>query len=387
VTAPIAQPGLRALLDRRERTVDVAFAGLLLVLCLLAGVRGHGWAAYALTGALVAPLALRRRWPTAVFGAIAAAALVQFAAGLRLGADVALLIALYSVAAHATRARLLACFAVLQAGIVLVAVRWSVYEARLYVLGLLTSIAVAGAVLGANARTRRQYVRSIVDRAERLERERDQQGQLAAAAERTRIARELHDIVAHNLTVMTALADGAGFAARSDPARAAETMATVSSTGRQALAEMRRLLGVLRDGDGGAVLAPQPGLAQLDELLEQVRGAGLPVALRVEGTPRALGAGVELTVYRLVQEALTNTLKHAGAGVSAALRLRYEAGAIDVELTDDGAPAALAATATPAGAGLAGMRERVAVFGGAVDAGPLDAGGWRVHARLAVPAR
>jgi signal transduction histidine kinase len=156
-------------------------------------------------------------------------------------------------------------------------------------------------------------------------------------------------------------------------------MAQVSRTGRHALAEMRRLLGVLR-ADGDAALAPQPGLADLDVLLEQVRAAGLPVTFETTGTPVALGSGAELTVYRLVQEALTNTLKHAGAGAQATVRLRYEGDGIDVEVTDDGRGPALVGAD---GQGLSGMRERAAVYGGAVEAGPQATGGWRVHARLA----
>jgi signal transduction histidine kinase len=330
------------------------------------------------TIALVVPLVWRRRAPMAVFLAIAAIAFAQWLRDFALTSDVALLVAIYTVAVHESRRRLVGAAVILEIGIVLATARWA-FNSQALVLVFLTGMATAAVVLGLNVRTRRAYLASLEERAAQLERERDQQGQLAAAAERARIAREMHDIVAHNLSVMVALADGAGFMAPSDPARSAGAMEQVSRTGRHALGEMRRLLGVLR-ADGEAALAPQPGLADLDVLLEQVRAAGLPVTFETTGAPVALGSGAELTVYRLVQEALTNSLKHAGAGAAATVRLRYEEGAIDVEVTDDGRGRALVSAG---GQGLSGMRERAAVYGGEVDAGPAPTGGWRVHVRLA----
>jgi signal transduction histidine kinase len=267
--------------------------------------------------------------------------------------------------------------AVLEAGVLLAAARWA-HGTFLLVFVFLTGMATAAVVIGVNVRTRRAYLAALEERAAQLERDRDQQGQLAAAAERARIAREMHDIVAHNLSVMVALADGAGFMAASNPARSIGAMAHVSKTGRHALGEMRRLLGVLRD-DGAAALAPQPGLADLDALLERVRAAGLRVTLQVSGRPIALGSGAELTVYRLVQEALTNTLKHAGPDAQATVRLSYEDDGIDVEVADDGSGRTLVSAG---GQGLPGMRERAAVYGGAIEAGPAATGGWRVHTRL-----
>jgi signal transduction histidine kinase len=330
------------------------------------------------TIALVVPLVWRRRAPMTVFLAIAAIAFAQWLRDFALTSDVALLVAIYTVAVHESRRRLVGAGVILEVGIVLATARWA-FNSQALVLVFLTGMATAAVVLGLNVRTRRAYLASLEERAAQLERERDQQGQLAAAAERARIAREMHDIVAHNLSVMVALADGAGFMAPSDPARSAGAMEQVSRTGRHALGEMRRLLGVLR-ADGEAALAPQPGLADLDVLLEQVRAAGLPVTFETAGAPVALGSGAELTVYRLVQEALTNSLKHAGAGAAATVRLRYEEGGIDVEVTDDGRGRALVSAG---GQGLSGMRERAAVYGGEVDAGPAPTGGWRVHVRLA----
>ena len=201
----------------------------------------------------------------------------------------------------------------------------------------LSALAIAAGVLGTSVRHRRALLASLEDRAARLELERDQQGLLAAAAERARIAREMHDIVAHNLTVMIALADGAVFAAERAPEKATTAMETVSATGRQALTEMRRLLGVLRDDEARhRCCCHSPGVPQIDQLVEQVRAAGLPVTLEVAGDGRALPAGAQLTVFRLVQEALTNTLKHAGASAAAACACATPGDGVDVEVTDTG---------------------------------------------------
>ena len=171
---------------------------------------------------------------------------------------------------------------------------------------------IASALLGISVQNRRALLASLQERAARLELERDQQGRLAAAAERARIAREMHDIVAHNLTVVIALADGAVFAARESPEQATAAMEKVSRTGREALAEMRRLLGVLNDERRRLCGSPQPGISELNQLVDQVRTTGVPVDLEIEGDPAGLPAGVQLATYRIVQEALTNTLKHAG---------------------------------------------------------------------------
>jgi signal transduction histidine kinase len=197
----------------------------------------------------------------------------------------------------------------------------------------------------------------------------------------------MHDIVAHNLSVIIALADGASFAIHDAPDRAEVAMQTASRTGRQALNEMRRLLGVLREEQSPHELSPQPGIDQIDELIEQVRNAGLPVQHDVMGiAAEPLPAGLQLAAYRIVQEALTNTLKHAGPGAEARVALRFEEDGVQVEVTDSGPERRPAATE---GVGLRGMRERAAVYDGVVEAGPLEGGGWRVRTRLmsaAVPA-
>jgi signal transduction histidine kinase len=329
---------------------------------------------------LVLPLVWRRRAPLAVFGVIAAAAFAQWLANVRMPADLALLFALYCVAAHSARRHLLLAGAVLQAGIVMASLRWAPGERILGSVLSLTMLGTAAAVTGMNMRTRRAYLASLEDRAVRLERERDQQAQLAVAGERARIAREMHDIVTHNLSVMVALADGAVFAQQRSPERATTAMRQISGTGRQALTDMRRFLGVLRDDEPDALRHPMPGLAQLESLADQVRAAGLPTRLDLEGDPGPVPAAAQLTVYRLVQEALTNTLKHTAKGASAQVRVRCSADEVSLVVTDDGRAAA---TASPgSGHGLAGMRERTAAYGGALNAGPLPDGGWRVAARL-----
>lgn len=247
------------------------------------------------------------------------------------------------------------------------------------------------AMLGLVVRTRKGYTEALVDRARRLERERDQQARLAAAAERTRIAREMHDIIGHNLSVITGLADGGAYAAARSPERAAQALEAIGTTSRQALTELRRLLGVLHDHPAAeADRAPQPTLDDLDALLTGVRAAGLPVTLRVHGTPPALAptAGRQLTAYRVVQEALTNTLKHGGTQPppSAEVTLTYRPGELEAVITDTGTAARQRPGARGGGQGIAGMRERASLYDGTLEAGPLPDSapvpGWRVRLRL-----
>jgi signal transduction histidine kinase len=211
-------------------------------------------------------------------------------------------------------------------------------------------------------------------------REREDRARLAVAEERTRIARELHDVVAHHVTVMVVQAGAARRSLDSSPEDAREALAAVESVGRTTLEEMRRILGVLRAGPDDETLQPQPGIDRLPALLDQTREAGLPVALTVEGAPRTLPPGIDLTAYRIVQEALTNTLKHAGRA-SATVTLRYKPDSFAIEVADDGRGAAALATYAD-GHGLVGMRERVGVFGGRLDAGPRPSGGYAVRAVL-----
>jgi len=242
-------------------------------------------------------------------------------------------------------------------------------------------IAIAAVVVaGLYTNTRRAYLVELRDRAQRLEREHDQTSALAAAVERARIAREMHDSVAHHLTVIVALSDGALAAVTRAPDQASDAIRGISSTAREALAETRRLLGVLRTEGGLELRQPLPGLSDLDGLFTRVRAAGLPVEYERSGPPGETTPGVQLAVFRLVQEALTNTMKHAGPGASAAVRLRLEPGEVRVEVEDDGVGTAGVPRAP--GGGLTGMSERVGAFGGELTCGPRQPRGWRVTARF-----
>jgi len=331
---------------------------------------------------LCAPLVLRRRYPLPVFGFLCAVAMTQWALGFLMVADAALLVALYTVAAHCDRRLALVAAGVLEMGVGLAVVQWWHHARGLPSFVFLTGMATAAFVLGVNIRTRRAYLTSLMDRAVRAEHERDQQSQIAAAGERARIAREMHDIIAHNLSVMIALADGAAFAARAGSPRAPEAAAQVSATGRQALAEMHRLLGVLRGGEPDVSRAPQPGIGQLDDLVAQVRSAGLPTSLTISGQPFDLPSTAQLAVYRVVQEALTNVLKHADSPTEACVRLSYVERSLELVIWDDGLTTGRSAAEVTAGHGLAGMRERAGMFGGEVLASSRPEGGWQVSVRL-----
>ena len=341
---------------------------------------------------LVVPVVFRRKHPVAAYYTAVAAGGLQVALDARPATtDVAILILLYTLAAYTRRRTSVWGLAVCLVGSAVGVLRWislinhSLLEWLTAGAMLFAGPALLAWVLGDSMRYRRAYYASLEDRAARLETERDAQAKVAAAAERARIARELHDVIAHNVSVMVVQADGASYALGTDPDRAREALAAISATGRQALAEMRRLLGVLRREENGAgsERAPQPGIGELGELLDQARGAGLPVSFTVEGAPQALPGGVALAAYRIVQESLTNTRKHAGPVVSASVLLRYSPDAVALTISDDGW-GDLGGSALPGapGHGLTGMRERVAACGGSVTAGPRSGGGFEVVATL-----
>jgi signal transduction histidine kinase len=242
-------------------------------------------------------------------------------------------------------------------------------------------------VLGDNIRTRRAYLAELEARAARLEREREERDARAVIEERTRIARELHDVIAHNVSVMVVQAAAAEELFETSPERARESLRSVAATGRAALTEMRRLLGVIRADDelgGDPSYVPQPGIDYLDELVRQVQETGLAVELSVLGEPRELPEGVGLCAYRIVQEALTNTLKHAGAS-RADVSVRYVEDALELQVVDDGRGAdPVNGDGEAGGHGLIGMRERVALFGGSLNVGPRPGGGYAVDARLPI---
>ncbi|WP_055477741.1 DUF7134 domain-containing protein [Sphaerimonospora mesophila] len=335
-----------------------------------------------LTLALLIPLIWRRSRPREVFAVVALVCFGQWLANVDITpANLSVLVAMYGVAARCTTAWGIAAGVVTEFGLLLAMIRWggghviqpflttSVFVVTIWITGIYTNM-------------RRRYIDSLLERAERAERERDQQARIAAAAERARIARELHDVVAHNVSVMVVQADGAAYALDSDPEQTRHALRTISGTGRQALAEMRRLVGVLRQNAGSPAeeYAPQPGVAQIEELVRHVRDSGLPVELAVSGTPRDLPEGEQLAIYRIVQEALTNTLKHGGPAVRARVEIAYGPGDAVLRIVDDGRGAA--AVHAEGGHGLIGMRERASMYGGSVEAGPHAGGGFQVVARI-----
>jgi signal transduction histidine kinase len=384
-----AVSAIYAWLRRHPRLVDAVLALFLALAGVGGGIPGLGLR-LPLCALMVVPVVFRRRNPLAAFGVATVSGAIQVLAGVGpLGSDLAILVLLYTVAAYRPRRESVAALIICIVGAVLAVNIWPVLAAqnrvdRLFVGAVaFGGLALTAWILGDSMRYRRAYYAALEDRAARLEAERDAQAKVAAAAERARIARELHDVIAHNVSVMVVQADGAGYVLRSDPDRAAAAIAAISRTGRQALTEMRRLLGLLRAGDEAATLAPVPGLAQLRELLDQARTAGLSVSFSLEGVPRPLPEGAELAAYRVVQESLTNTRKHGGLAAAAAVTLRYEADDLVVQVTDDGLGAA--AVTDGAGHGLTGMRERIEVYGGTIQSGPLPTGGYQVMARLPCP--
>ena len=396
---------LRGWDSRFAIAVDATLALGLFVLC-------SGWFVFDkvphndlwLVAGLTVPLVFRRRAPFPVFIVVALVALVQWLVAGPLLADTALLVALFTVATECDWLAVVVAALIVEIGVIMATERWTPVDNYFKSLVFLTGMAAAALLAGVVVRTLRQQMGWLVERAQRLEFERDQQSFLAAAAERARIAREMHDVVSHNIQVMVTLADAAAIAQRTDPQRATEAITEVSSAGRQALHDMRRLLGLLRDGAeyakpgadehrplGTAALAPQPGLSELAALAERVRSTGLLVTLETFGEPFALSGAAELTIYRIVQEALTNALKHAGSAHSVHISLSFSDPDVTVRIVDDGQPpvAALRSGAPSVGPGapgdghgVLGMKERAAAFEGTLIAGPRDEGGWQVVATL-----
>ncbi|MEU4227713.1 sensor histidine kinase [Nonomuraea sp. NPDC026600] len=356
--------------ERHPRAADAGLAAVVGLACLVtSGYDGWGWII-----PLCLPLVLRRAAPPVIFWAVYALMMAAFLTGVSgLFPLIAALVALYTLVRYGTPTQ--SWFA---AGAIELLLVTAAFQGELTTsdLAALTTALIATSLLAGYVRTRRAYLSELRERAHRLEGERDQQAALATAAERARIAREIHDIVAHNLAVMVALSDGAAYTATLNPARSAETMTHVAETGREALAEMRRVLALTHDGD----LSPQPGLADLDRLFGQTRTAGIELTLTTEGTPGSWPPDAGLAVFRIVQEALTNTIKHGGPAVQ--VRLSYSDTHAEIEVIDNGPGAAPASD----GHGLTGMRERAAAYGGQLQAGPHPGGGWRVHTLLHVEA-
>ncbi|MGW2783106.1 sensor histidine kinase [Streptomyces populi] len=339
----------------------------------------------ALQAGLVLPLLWRRRKPMVAFGVIAAVFVIQWSLGAALRADIALFVVLYSLALHGRLRQLPWAGAVMAGAMLLIAVRASSAVSVWDALFFLLSTATAALAVGLMIRIRRAQLAGLREKATRLEIERDQRSRLATATERTRVAREMHDIVGHNLSVIITLADAGAYATDIAPERGKEALRLIGDTGRQALGELRRVLGVLREaGDGpagGPELSPQPGIADIGALCTTVRAAGLEVVYRTSGDVEALDGGVQLTVYRIVQEALTNTMKHAADDAWVHLAVVVTGARLSIRVQDTG-PATQPGPPNEEGHGLVGMRERAALYGGTVSAGPTGGGGWSVEAVL-----
>jgi signal transduction histidine kinase len=390
-----------------------------LAVILLAGSARIPAAVLPASLALAGAVAVRRRFPVAACTAAVAIGAAQVAVGIGptftnsplqpTFADVGILVLLYTLATERPRRvslpGLAACVTLFAAA----GARWNPGPAQPahpvpahLVTGLFFVLApICAWALGNSVAYRRAYSAALEDRAARAERERDAQAQVAAAAERARIARELHDVIAHNLSVMVAQADGGAYAFGAAPEKSRQALAEIGRTGRQALSEMSSLLGVLRTGPEAPPLTPVPGATEIADLVAQARDAGMRVSHTVEGTARPLPGGLSLAAYRIVQEALTNVRKHAGPGAAAEVTVRFSQDEVLVGVADDGCGAAgppgslprYCASAMPpegregdAGHGLTGMQERAAPYGGTVRAGPRPGGGFEVTARLPLTA-
>ncbi|GAA2730922.1 sensor histidine kinase [Actinocorallia aurantiaca] len=388
---------LRTWLGGHPQVPDSLVAALLIVLTLIdlaqdIAVPGHAYtphdaAGYTATILVIAVLAVRQRFPMGVLAVVLCGEIFLSTGDYQPSGDLfALLIAVYTVAAHLPLAR--SALAGLVSLIVLVVLTVQEGSGTGFFSFLANFGLFAGVWwLGRSLRLRRSYLAELEDRAARLEKARFADARTARVEERSRIARELHDVVAHHVSVMTVQAGAARRIMERDPASAREAIETIEQVGRTTLSEMRRIVGVLRTerdlAASAAELTPQPGTQDLTGLVEQLRETGLAVQLEVGGQPRDLSTGVDLAVYRLVQEALTNCLKHAGPHARAWVHLEYSDRDLTLEVADDGQGASEATCADPGpGHGLVGMRERVALYGGELRIGPRAGGGFEVRARF-----
>lgn len=356
-----------------------------LVVSVPHGERAIGALGWALLVGNTVPIAVRRRWPLISAWTVLGTNLVYWILDYPddpVGPT--LLIAVYSVGAHVARPTSLRNGVAMIALIVAVGTLGVIVpeeDLPWYAIPAFVVMYGTAWILGDNLRTRRAYLAELERNAERAESQREAEARNAVAQERTRIARDLHDVVAHSMSVMVVQAGAARRVIDVNPEQAATALAAIESTGRESLDEMRRILGVLRSDDEELELAPAPTIDDFSKLIDHCEQAGLNVALEVDGEPTGLPASVEVSAYRIVQESLTNTLKHAGAG-SATVRVAYADDELTVAVTDNGRGAA--ANRSGAGQGLVGMRERVEAFGGTLTAGPRTGGGFAVTAVLPV---
>ncbi len=372
----------------RSQAFDLLFAGALTMVFGLASLAQESYAGVLGVG-MLAPLVWRRSRPELVFFAVSAVAVLQWLSGTNLMAgNVGLLVALYTISVYGEIKYSRAALAVGGLGVLMATSRYytrSDWKQQITMMVALGALVFGVWAFGERRRTRGLYVAQLEERAAQLERDRDREAKLAVSNERTRIAREIHDVVAHGLSIMIVQADGGLYAADASPEQAKKALATIGDTGRASLTEMRKMLGLLKQ-DAQPDLdpdqpRPQPGISSLPELIENVRQAGLSVDYQVTGTPRDLPALLGLTAYRIVQEGLTNTLKHAGPGALTSVHLDFGREMLTVVVTDDGHGAGVAPSSDP-GHGLLGMRQRASISGGTVNAGPKAGGGYEVIAKL-----
>jgi signal transduction histidine kinase len=369
--------------------IDALLASAFLVLCLVAHFAAAGsdqahyrdataWSVLLTIGVAV-PYYFRRQSPLVVL-LISEVCVVTLTVGdYQTGATpTVLLVGVYTVAAYCNaRDRAIGAAAV-AVGLTVVAVAGAPgLDAASIVFNYV--LFSAAYLFGSTVRNRRLYTDQLEARAAQLERDRDEEAQRAVAEERLRIAQDLHDVVAHSMGVIAVQAGVGAHVIESDPVEAKKSLEAISLTSRTTLAEIRRMLGGLRD-DAGVAYAPAPGLADLERLVQQICAAGVDAHVTWEGTRAELPPGIDLTAYRIVQESLTNVLKHAGPEVHADVTIRYDDGALDLEVVDDGR--GVNGRASAGGHGLMGMRERVGVYGGSFEAGPQAGGGFRIAARL-----
>ncbi|WP_238332028.1 sensor histidine kinase [Kribbella jejuensis] len=375
-------------LPARSKAFDLLLAG---GLCMVFGFLSLAQAHFGglLTFGMLVPLIWRRTHPELVFFAVCSVAILQWLVGVELQpGNVGLLVALYAITVYGDVRLSRIALGIGGLGVLMAVSRYwanSDWKQQVTTMGGLAALVFGVWAFGERRRTRGLYVAQLEERAAQLERDRDRESKLAVSNERTRIAREIHDVVAHGLSIMIVQADGGLYAADQSPEAAKKALATIGDTGRASLTEMRKMLGLLKQDEqsdlGPHQARPQPGVSSLPELIENVRDAGLAVEYTVTGQPRELPALLGLTAYRIVQEGLTNTLKHAGPGARTSVTLDFGREMLTVVVTDDGRGAGVAPSTDP-GHGLVGMRQRVSVSGGTVSAGPKAGGGYEVIARL-----
>jgi signal transduction histidine kinase len=372
----------------QSRAFDLLLAGSLTLFFGFLSLAQAGFAGV-VGVALLVPLIWRRTHPELVFFGVSAIAVLQWLAGVELQAgNVGLLVALYTISVYGEVRYSRLALGVGGLGVLMATARYyasSDWRQQITMMVAFGAVVFGVWAFGERRRTRGLYVAQLEERAAQAERDRDREAALAVSNERTRIAREIHDVVAHGLSIMIVQADGGLYAADASPEQAKKALATIGDTGRASLTEMRKMLGLLKQDEANELdpnqPRPQPGVSSLPELIENVREAGLTVDYQVTGTPRDLPALLGLTAYRIVQEGLTNTLKHAGPGARTSVMLDFGHEMLAVVVTDDGRGGGVAPSNDP-GHGLVGMRQRASISGGTVNAGPKAGGGYEVIAKL-----